>query len=154
MIESIAQNIVSAAEVQESTKASSPEEPANHQSGNTSTIAQEPITAFLVNLGQIILKHEKQEWLSIDDIYDMSRKHSIRLQGHYPSRDELERLLQDFFKDKEEMYSNNMNVVAHYRRHKWDLLLMLRYYKYSPACTKVNMLPIHDAVLQAQVGLN
>jgi hypothetical protein len=99
----------------------------------------DPATSFLVDLGKIILKRERQEWMDVNEIAKMAKEHALRFQGHYAGPGELEAVLRKVFADKEEMYSDGVNVVFSQRRVKWDMLPMLRYYRHNPAWSAVNL---------------
>ena len=91
-----------------------------------------PIASFLVQLGNVLLKEEKQEWLDMDKLSELCKAHKIQLNGDYPGSDELESALRKLFGNKDELFAEGVNVVGYDRKIGWEFAFMVRFYKYNP----------------------
>jgi hypothetical protein len=93
---------------------------------------------FLVRLGKLILQNDRREWITVDELQDLARHYGIQIHDRTPNSKELERMLQESFRNSDELYADGINVVASMRRVKWDQVFMLRFYKYNPNYTPTN----------------
>jgi hypothetical protein len=94
----------------------------------------ESSTAFLVDVGLLILKNDRQEWMNIEELVQVAKKQRIEFQGQSVVLKELDEGLRLLFDGKEEIYSNGVNVVFSLRRVKWELVPQVRFYRYNPNC--------------------
>jgi hypothetical protein len=104
------------------------------------------VIGLLVDLGSIILKKDRQEWMGVEELCELTKENGIKFQGHQAKREEVEKGLKTVFGDREEVYNNGVNVVFSERRVKWDLVPQVRCYKYNPNCNIKDSAVLKDSL--------
>jgi len=102
------------------------------------------VVTFLLKLGKTLLQEKEREWLDIDRICEFAKEHDIQLGGRQLNPGELEALLRDFFRDREDWAAEDVELVAYERRLGWDLLFMLRAYPYTPRHLSISEMSLGD----------
>jgi hypothetical protein len=89
------------------------------------------VAAFLVSLGKRLLKTTHHtDWLDMDAVANVCKEHKIQFNGYPVTAEAIESELRKFFSTQEEMYAEGVNAVGHERRVEWELVFMIRMYRY------------------------
>ena len=88
-----------------------------------------PVAKLLKDLGTTLLRDSRNaEWLDMDQLSRHCRERGLKLDGKYPTADELETALRKLFGDSDEYCVDGISVTGYFRRVGWDLGFMVRSY--------------------------
>jgi hypothetical protein len=91
------------------------------------------ILQLLKEAGLLALKGgHNTDWMSMEDLTKLCKEHDLELQDKCPTPEDLETHLRPLFQTKDEVYHEGVLVVGMDRRVGWDLVFMLRFYRYIP----------------------
>ena len=76
--------------------------------------------------------NRQSEWLDMEMLSEFCKDKHILLQGNVPTAQELETELMPFFKQIDELYADGVNVIWNNCRVGWELIFMVRFYRYNP----------------------
>lgn len=94
-----------------------------------------PITAFLVQLGKVLLAHTHHtEWLDAETITGLAKAHQIQLDNQTLTPGELEPLLMEYFATTPELFEDGVSAVGFNRRVGWDLMFLIRFDRFRVGC--------------------
>jgi hypothetical protein len=89
------------------------------------------VAALLVSLGKRLLKTTHHtEWLDMGAVASLCKEHKIQFNGSSVTAEAIESALRNFFRRQEEMYAEGVNAVGYERRVEWELVFMIRMYRY------------------------
>ena len=111
-----------------------------------------PIIPFLVRLGNLVLQTDKREWMTVEDLYELAGCNNMKIGAADLQCGDLESQLLELFRDREEIYTEGVNVIGCLRREKWDLVFMLRFYRYNPDWRAVNPMTPAESCLPEYVN--
>ncbi len=91
------------------------------------------ILQLLKEAGFLALKGGRNsDWIGMEELAGLCKQNNLKLQDKPPTPEELEKELRPLFQMKDEVYHEGILVVGMDRRIGWDLLFMLRFYRYNP----------------------
>lgn len=91
------------------------------------------ILQLLKEAGFLAMKGgHNSDWMSMDELAGLCKENGLKLQDKTATPDELETHLRPLFQTKDEIYHEGVLVVGLDRRVGWDLVFMLRFYRYNP----------------------
>lgn len=88
-------------------------------------------TSFVVSLGLALLKDKRRYWVDMDAAAKCCRDHGIKLDSQYLGATDLERMLKEFFHQKDEFYAPGLNLDGYTRRVGWDDVFCLKAYPHA-----------------------
>lgn len=72
------------------------------------------------------------DWMNMEELAAICKENGLRLHDNTTTPDDLEKELRPLFQTKDEVYHEGVLVMGMDRRVGWDLVFMLRFYRYNP----------------------